>query len=192
MPRAAAKHDVFVRARTLQAPLRIAPGQRRTYFGPVFPWLALWALSFVLMHLYVGKIAADEALFAALGSALTATASTIVLQKHIAPLRAQWRSVAQIAAVPKYVVIGTWEIIAVLARQIFLRKRAESLFYAVPFDAGGDDDESAFRRALAIAYTTATPNFVIIDIDRERGLLIYHQLQTSAIPELTKKLGARP
>jgi multisubunit Na+/H+ antiporter MnhE subunit len=158
----------------------------------VLSWLFLWALSFALMLLYVGKIAPDELLFAAFGSAVSATASKIVLENHIAPLRAQWRAVAQIWRVPKYVVSGTWEILAVLARQIFLRKPAESLFYAVPFDAGGDDDESAFRRALAIAYTTATPNFVIIGIDRERGLLVYHQIQLSAIPEMTKRLGARP
>jgi multisubunit Na+/H+ antiporter MnhE subunit len=158
----------------------------------VLSWLALWALSFVLMLLYVGKIALDEVLFAALGSVATATASKIVLEAHIAPVAAQWRSVAQIWRLPKYVVTGTWEIMAVLARQIFLRKPADSLFHAVPFEAGGDDDESAFRRALAIAYTTATPNFVIVEIDRQRGLLVYHQLRRSEIPEMTKRLGARP
>jgi hypothetical protein len=80
----------------------------------------------------------------------------------------------------------------VLARQIFLGKPADSLFHSVRFEVGGDDDESAFRRALAIAYTTATPNFVIVDIDRERGLLVYHQIKQSRIPEMTRQLGARP
>ena len=155
-------------------------------------WLLLWAVSFALMLLYVGKIAADELLFAAAGSAVTAIASRMVLEKHIAPLRAQWRAAAQVFRIPKYVVVGTWEVVAVLAKQIFLRKPAGSLFYGVPFDIGGDDDESAFRRALAIAYTTATPNFVIVGIDRERGLLVYHQIKASAIPEMTKRLGARP
>jgi hypothetical protein len=62
----------------------------------------------------------------------------------------------------------------------------------VPFEAGGDDEASAFRRALAIAWTTATPNFVIVGVDRRRGLLVYHQVRKSGIPEMTKKLGARP
>ena len=155
-------------------------------------WLALWSLSFVLMLLYAGKLAPDEALFAAIGSVVTATASKTVLEKRIAPLRTEWRAVAQVFRLPKYVVSGTWEICAVLARQLLLRKPAGSLFFSVPFEVGGDDDESAFRRALAIAFTTATPNFVILGIDRERGLLVYHQIKLSGIPEMTKKLGARP
>jgi len=158
----------------------------------VLSWLAFWALSFVVWHVFAGKIGPDEALFAAAGSAITAFTAKAVLRRHIAPLRTEWRSLAQVWRLPKYVVSGTWEIVAVLARQIFLRKRAESLIYAVPFDTGGDDDESAFRRALAIAYTTATPNFVIVGIDRERGLLVYHQVRRGPIPEMTKRLGARP
>jgi multisubunit Na+/H+ antiporter MnhE subunit len=158
----------------------------------VVPWLVLCAASFVLMLLYAGKIAADELIVAALGSVVTATASRIVLATHIAPLAAQWRAVAQIWRLPKYVVTGTWEVLAVLARQMFLRRPAESLFHAVPFDVGADDDESAMRRALAVAYTTATPNFVVVGIDREKGLLVYHQIRHSPIPEMTKRLGARP
>ncbi len=155
-------------------------------------WLALWASSFALMLLYVGRLSFDEALFAAIGSVVAATASKIVLEHRIAPLRSQWRHFAEIRRVPKYVVTGSWEICAVLARQIFLRKAAQSLIYAVPFDAGGDDDESSFRRALAVAWTTSTPNFVVVGIDRERGRLVYHQIRQSGIPEMTKRLGARP
>lgn len=155
-------------------------------------WIVLWAASFGLMLLYVGKIAADELIVAAAGSAVVATASRVVLATQIAPLAAEWRAVAQIWRLPKYLVTGTWEVLAVLARQIFLREPAESLYHAVSFDVGADDEQSAMRRALAIAYTTATPNFVILGIDREKGLLIYHQIRHSKIPEMTKKLGARP
>jgi hypothetical protein len=144
------------------------------------------------MLLYVGKIAGDEILYAAIGAAVTATASRIVLQNRITPLRSEWRAFGQVWRVPKYVVTGTWEICAVLARDILLRDRAPSLMYAVRFEDGGDDDKASFRRALAVAWTTATPNFVVVGIDRERGLLIYHQIRVSGIPEMTKRLGARP
>ncbi len=144
------------------------------------------------MMLYVGKIAVDEALVAAAGSVITAFAAKVVLEERLAPLRTQWRDVAQIRRLPRYVVTGTWEVLGVLARQLFLGKRAPSLLYGVPFDAGGDDEESAVRRALAIAYTTATPNFVIVGVDRERGLLVYHQVEKGPIPSMTKRLGAKP
>ena len=155
-------------------------------------WLVQFAIAFALWHLYVGKLQPDEALFAAGGAAIAATASKIVFEKHIAPLRAQWRHVAEIWRMPKELVTGGWQITAVLLRQIFLREPAPSLFISVPFDAGGDDDESAFRRALAITYTTATPNSVVIGIDRERGLLVYHQVRKSPVPEMIRRLGARP
>ena len=72
-----------------------------------------------------------------------------------------------------------------------MRKPAKSLFYSVPFDTGGDSDEDAFRRALAVGYTTATPNFVVVGIDREHRRLVFHQIEDSEVPEMTKQLGAR-
>lgn len=155
-------------------------------------WIVQFVIALGLWHVYVGKLQRNEALFGVACAVIAAFAGQIVFEKHIAPLRAQWRNVAQLWRMPKYLIVGTWEILAVLARQLFLRDAAPSLFYSVPFDAGGDDDESAFRRALAVAYTTATPNFVVVGIDRERGLLVYHQIRRSDVPEMTRRLGARP
>ncbi len=172
--------------------LPIAVTRRRTYLRRVLEGVLLWAVSFALMMLYAGKLAWDEALIAATGSVVTAIASKIVLQRRLAPVRAEWRCISQLWRLPRYIVRGTWEVTVVLARQIFLRRPADSLLCGVPFEAGGDDDESAFRRALAIAYTTATPNFVVLGVDRRRGLLVYHQVQKGPVPEMTKRLGARP
>jgi multisubunit Na+/H+ antiporter MnhE subunit len=158
----------------------------------VLSFIVQFAVALVLWHVYVGKLQRNEILFGLACSAVAAFAGHIVFEKHLAPLRAQWRSVAQIWRMPKYLLVGGWEILAVLARQMLLRQPAESLFYSVPFDDGGDDDESAFRRALAVAYTTATPNFVVIGIDREHRRLIYHQIRKSDVPEMTRRLGARP
>jgi hypothetical protein len=57
-------------------------------WGVVLSWLALWALSLVLILLYVGRVAFDEVIFAALGSIASATGSKLVLEAHIAPLKA--------------------------------------------------------------------------------------------------------
>jgi multisubunit Na+/H+ antiporter MnhE subunit len=158
----------------------------------VLPWIAIWSCFFLLWHVFVGKIALDVAIFAALGSLLATVAAWIVFREHLAPVRTGWRNLAQAVHIPKLIVTGTWEILAVLARHLFLGQRAPSLFFEVPFDTGGDDDESTFRRALAIAYATATPNFVVVDIDRERRVLVYHQIRKSDVPPMLKNLGARP
>jgi hypothetical protein len=157
----------------------------------VVAWIIHFVIAYGLWFLYVGHLAADEAGFAAAGAAVTASASKIVFEKHVAPMRAQWRAVAQAWRLPKYMLVGAWEILAVLARQVFRGEAAESLLFSVPFDAGGDDDESAFRRALAISYTCSTPNFVIIGIDREHQRLVYHQIKRSEVPRMTKNLGAK-
>jgi multisubunit Na+/H+ antiporter MnhE subunit len=158
----------------------------------VLPWALLWSICFLLWHVFAGKIAVDLAIYAAAGATIATAAARVVFREHLAPLRTHWRCVAQAFRLPKLMVTGSWEVLAVLARQIFRGRPAESLVFTVPFDVGDDDDESAFRRALAIAYATATPNFVVIGIDRERGLLVYHQIQKSEVPKVLVRLGAKP
>ena len=48
--------------------------------------------------------------------------------------------------------------------------------------SGSQSDDAGARRALAIAYTTITPNFVVVGIDKERAQLVYHQIKQSPIP----------
>jgi hypothetical protein len=93
---------------------------------------------------------------------------------------------------PKYMITGSWEIFEVLFRQLFGGRPADSLMLAVPYEAIGDDDASAARRALAVAYTTSTPNFVVVGIDRKRAHLVFHQIKRSPVLQVTKNLGARP
>jgi multisubunit Na+/H+ antiporter MnhE subunit len=157
----------------------------------VLPWIFVWAFFLLLWHVFEGRFAPDILLYGIVACSITLFAARIVLQERLTPLRTQFRFLAQAWRLPKLIVTGAWEVVAVLARQIFLRKPADSLLYSVPFDAGADDEDSAFRRALAIGYTTATPNFVIIGIDREKGLLVYHQIRKSPVPEMTKRLGAK-
>lgn len=155
-------------------------------------WLCAWAFLLLLWHVFEGRFALDVLLYGVVACSLTLVATHVVLRQRLSPLRTQFCFLGQAWRLPKLIVTGTWEVLAVLARQVLLRRPADSLLYSVPFDAGDDhDDDSAFRRALAIAYTTATPNFVIVGIDREKGLLVYHQIQKSEVPEMTKRLGAK-
>ena len=76
--------------------------------------------------------------------------------------------------------------------KLFGRKPADSLLLAVPYEALGDDPGDAAKRALAIAYTTSTPNFIVLGIDKERGTLVFHQIERGPVLEVLKRLGARP
>lgn len=103
------------------------------------------------------------------------------------------RDVAQAIYVPRYVIRGTGEVLHGLARQLFTRGGAPSVVAAVHFDIGPErSPQDAGRRALAISYTTATPNFIILGLVKEQKLMIFHQIIPGEVPSMTRNLGAKP
>lgn len=114
-----------------------------------------------------------------------------VFGRQLEALARHPRWLVQVARFPWYAVTGTGEILAVLARQLARRRPAASLLLSVPFEVGRDPDDEV-RRALAVAFTSATPNFLVLGVDRARGRLVYHQVARSPVPRMTERLGARP
>ncbi len=94
--------------------------------------------------------------------------------------------------IPGYLVTGTWEVIAVAAKDQLGIKRAQSLFRIVRFDAGKKDDSHATaRRVLAASYTTIAPNFIVLGVNTNDRELLFHQIERSPVPAMTKDLGAQ-
>lgn len=154
--------------------------------GCLFTYAALSGL----WLLFTANLSKPEILVG-LGAAAVATAATMIFQSvALVAFRPRLRDWAQAWRIPWYMIKGMWELLQALGRQLFTQAGTESIVYAVPFDVGGDDSASAGRRALAITYTTLTPNFVIIGIVREQRLLLYHQVVTGPVVEMTRKLGA--
>lgn len=69
-------------------------------------------------------------------------------------------------------------------------RRAVSLFRAAPWSAAGPTPRERARRALAVGYTTVSPNCVVIGIDCKRRKIFFHQLMASPLSRLTRNLGA--
>lgn len=155
-------------------------------------WLAQWAGFLGSWVLFVGSFDIPDLLAGIAAAAIAATASQVVWAEDLARLSVQLRPLAQAWRLPEYLVTGTGEILAVLARHVLTRTKAPSLLRAVRYRAVGEDPRSATLRALAIGYTTIAPNFVVLGVDRERGYLLFHQLRRSEIPQMTKNLGAEP
>ncbi len=154
-------------------------------------WASQWLIFYAAWVLFVARLEAGELLVGVPVAALGATASQLVWESRLARFIPRLRWMAEGWRLPLYMFTGTWEILLVLARHLFTRKKAESLLLAVPYESPGDEEHATLIQALAIGYTTMTPNFVVVGIDTERKLLLYHQLKKSDVLEMTKNLGAR-
>lgn len=153
-------------------------------------WSVEWIGSALLWSLFVGSTAWPEVLAGAAAAAASTYGLEVVEFRRLAQLAVRARWFAQAAWVVWYVPIDTWRVLAVLVRHLVGREPAASRLVAVPYADTADDDASATRRALATAYTTMTPNSVVLDVDTSRGLLLVHELRESRTPRMTRALGA--
>lgn len=144
--------------------------------------LGLWML--FVSGLQLAEFAAGVA-----GAALGALGDGIVKSKRFAKFRPRLRWLGMFAWEPWYVLTGSAAILWALARRL-AGKESKAQFRVVPFRAGGDNSESAARRALALTLTTVPPNFIVVGIDRERNFMLVHQVSPTGTPLVTKKLGA--
>ena len=92
--------------------------------------------------------------------------------------------------VPWYVVSSLWEIVAVLFRDLLGIERAPSLYRVCGFRSSKEDPLLVTRSALATAYTSVAPNFIIIGVDYTQSRMLFHQIRSSKVPIMTKQLGA--
>ena len=149
-------------------------------------WLGAWLL-------FAGKLTPAELFVGALCALAAAVASEIAWGTHLTAFGANFRALAQAWRLPWLIVHDTVVIMKVLLRHLFTRHEAQSLMLTVPFDVGATDNpDDAARRALAIGYTTMTPTTVVLGIDYRTRRMLFHLLERSPLPKMTRILGARP
>ena len=151
------------------------------------------AESFFLLGLwmiFVSMPKLDELLVGIAAALIAAFADGVVKAKKFATFYPHLRSMLLVFWEPWYALSGTAAIFVALGRRL-LGKKSEALLRAIPFDAGGDDAESAARRALAVMYTTIPPNFVVVGIDRDKNLMLVHQVSPTGTPLIAQRLGAK-
>jgi multisubunit Na+/H+ antiporter MnhE subunit len=93
---------------------------------------------------------------------------------------------------PADILKDCWVLTVVLAKDLLGTERAGSFYRDCGFVTSRRDPLLMGRTALAIAYTSMSPNMLIIGIDPEQSLMLFHQVQRDEVPDLTRKLGARP
>ncbi len=155
-------------------------------------WAGHAAVAFTAWLAFTQSLSATELAAGLAAAAVAGTASSVAWAHGVTTLAGAWRDLAQAWRLPWYALAGTGEILLVLGRQLLAGRPAPSLLRAVayPLERGRRAGEA--RAALAVAYTTITPNFIVLGLDRDRGLLWYHQIRAGPVLPMTVRLGARP
>jgi len=110
---------------------------------------------------------------------------TINADFHLADIVQGWR-------IPWYILNGIYEIVMVLGKDLLGFKRADSFYRVSGFKTSKLEPRLVARRVFAIFFTTMAPNFIVIGIDFRQSRMLFHQLERSDVPQMTKALGAQP
>lgn len=141
-----------------------------------------WLAFFPLYLMLAGSVDWQEMIAGVVLSAIAALAVTVTRRAaslHFQP-RLGW--LRHFRHLPGRLLTECFIVAAALARALLRREKVEGVFRTIPFDPGGENPESAARRALVIAGACLTPNSFVVAIDAERGQLLLHQLVPSAQP----------
>jgi hypothetical protein len=155
-------------------------------------WPAEAAILFVFWLIYVGQTSSHELLVGAGAAALAATGAEAVRGLNFARFYPHTRWLGLFWRVPGLIVADCWILTQVLAARILLGKEIEGRTATTRFEPGGADPRSAARRAIAVTFSSLSPNFIAIRIDRKEKLLLYHQVRCAGVPVMLRKLGAEP
>ena len=137
-------------------------------------WVALAALWLGLDD----TVAFPELMTGAAAALIGAVAAELVHSQNLVRLRIKpgwlrhaWRPLLQLLP-------DTVRVMAVLFRQLVLRRPPRGEFRAVRFHPGRPDDaEDTARRVLAKALGSFAPNSYVIGVDDERDIMLVHQLE---------------
>ncbi len=148
-----------------------------------FTWAGLLGLWF----LFVYQLSIIELIAGAAAAILTLGA--LALSLHAVPLRfkpeARWLS--HVFFLPATVVKDMVVLLRGLAR-LTAGKRIHSLFQITHFSATAEDPCENAKRVLAVAFTTVSPNSIVVGIDRKAGLLLFHELEKTPLPKTLEEL----
>lgn len=133
-----------------------------------------------------------ELLVGAIATVITVLFFANVLHTERLNLNLRARDLALCWRLPSAILKDCWIITVVLVKDLLGIERAGSFYKACGFETSEHNPTLVGRSALAVVYTTMSPNMLVIGIDPARSLILFHQLRSAPVPEITRQLGARP
>jgi multisubunit Na+/H+ antiporter MnhE subunit len=145
--------------------------------NPAFQTGTRLIIFFILFLVLAAKLTVTEVIAGLCVAVVVITSSKWIRAKARLRFRVKpgWTRLLFKRVAVKTVTDCGWVFLA-LWRYAIHRKPIQGRLWSIPFEPGGEDDESASRRALVLAMVSITPNTLAIAIDRKKGVLILHQL----------------
>ena len=138
----------------------------------------------------VASLHLHEMIVGAVVVILSTAFCALVLRSATLPLQLRLQDLLAIGHVPSEILKDTWVVLTVLYRDLFRGEPAGSFYRVAGFRTSRRDPVLVARSALAITFTTLSPNVVVIGIDPTQGHILFHQLQRDDVPSSTRALGA--
>lgn len=150
-------------------------------------YLAAWLAFLALWFLFVYQISLPELFAGAGAAALTVVALDKSVKAEPFQFRPKLRWCAQVWRLPKIILEDFAALFYTLGRHV-LRKPSLGLFQLTQFCTSGDVSHRAAQRVLATTFMSVSPNSVVVDIDTERNVMMFHQVKQAAVPAMIRKL----
>jgi multisubunit Na+/H+ antiporter MnhE subunit len=164
-----------------------SPRDRPRHPGAVRAFLAWWVLLAALWLALVDTVVGPELVAGAVAAAIAATGAVLVRSGRRLFLRPR---VAWLRCLPGPLgrtVTDLVPLARVLWRRGIRRRDERGALVEVPYRAVGDDPGDAAHRVFTEALGTLAPNTVVVDVDRERRVLIAHELEPTGDPAARAK-----
>jgi multisubunit Na+/H+ antiporter MnhE subunit len=156
--------------------------------GAVRAWVIWWVLLAALWLALVDTVAVPELVAGAIGAAIAATGAVIVRDQRRLLLRPRLAWIRCAGGPLRRTVTD----LGPLARELWWsgvrRRAAHGALVEVPYTAVAvDDPDAATHRVFTEALGSLAPNTLIVDVDRERRVLLVHQLVPTDDPAAEAK-----
>ena len=148
---------------------------------------AAWIGFLLLWLVFVFQVTPSELAVGAAASGMTVGLAYVAFRVVPACFQPRLRWVVQLWRLPAMVAPDLWLLLKHLLREM-AGKPSRSSFKLTSFTATGDGCDAAAQRALAILFVSTSPNSVVLDIDRKKGEMLFHELEPAAVPKLLRKL----
>jgi hypothetical protein len=157
----------------------------RTVLASMASAAALWIV------LVSSSISAHEIIVGAGCGIATVTFTVFMARTMGVRFELRLRDFAEGWRIPWSIITDAVLVTVVLVKDLLHREPAGDLYRVCGFDTSKHDPVRIARTVLAIAYSTCSPNCIVIGIDQTQSRMLFHELRRSGVAGMMKRLGAK-